>query len=228
MGNPPIHVLIVDDQAMVRKGLKILLSQYDDIQVIGEAANGLVAVQIAARWKPDVILMDLTMPVMGGIEATQQILDHDSKLRVIILTAHTSNDCFLQAIKAGAMGFLDKTVEPDDLIQSIRMVYSGEPSFDPKLTWTLLQWMNHPPKSDARKYELLSKRETEILKLLSRGKTDHQIAQELVLAEVTIRTHVSRILEKLGLSNRVQATLYSLHSGLVSLNDPLELGYSDV
>ncbi len=225
MTNQPIRVLIVDDHAMVRKGMIALMAAYDDIQVIGEAANGAKAVELAGQLQPDMILMDLSMPVMDGIEAIKQIIAQRPEQPIIVLTSYTGDDKLFPAIKAGALGYLVKDAQPEELIESIRNVYAGEPSLDPAVAWRILRGMSgsEPAK---RTTDDLSDREIEVLRLLSKGKTDQEIARELVLTDVTIRTHISRILSKLGLKNRVQAALYGIRTGLVSLDDVDDI-YSD-
>lgn len=222
MGNQPIQVLIVDDHVMVRKGIKALLTEYEDISVIGEAANGLKAIELVERLKPDVVLIDLAMPVMEGIEAIKRIIAIRPDQRIIVLTSYTGDDKLIPAIKAGAMGYLVKDAQPEELVQSIRDVNAGEPSVNTTIAWKFLRKMSgaEPTKRSA---EELSERETEVLRLLTMGKTDKEIADQLVLTEVTIRTHISRILTKLGLKNRVQAALYGIRTGLVSLDDTYDI-----
>lgn len=218
MGNQPIQLLIVDDHAMVRKGMKALLSEYPDINVIGEAANGLKAIELVEKLQPDVVLIDLSMPVMDGIEAIRRIIAIHPDQRIIVLTSYSGDDKLFPAIKAGAMGYLLKDAQPEELVQSIRNVYSGEPSLNPTIAWRLLRGMTGV-ETTKRSAEELSEREIEVLRLLTQGKTDQEIAKELVLTDVTIRTHISRILSKLGLKNRVQAALYGIRSGIVSLDE---------
>ncbi len=226
MGDQPIQVLIVDDHNMVRKGIKALLAEYEDISVIGEAANGLKAIELVERLKPDVVLIDLAMPVMEGIEAIKQIIAIQPDQRIIVLTSYAGDDKLIPAIKAGAMGYLVKDAQPEELVQAIRDVSAGEPSLNTALAWKFLRKMSgvEPIKRSA---EELSEREVEVLRLLTLGKTDKEIAEQLVLTEVTIRTHISRILTKLGLKNRVQAALYGIRSGLVSLDDTYDVEYED-
>jgi NarL family two-component system response regulator LiaR len=221
MENRPIQVLIVDDHAMVRKGMKALLNEYHDINVVGEAANGLKAIEQVEKLKPDVVLVDLAMPVMDGIEAIKKIMAIRPDERIIVLTSYPGDDKLFPAIKAGARGYLLKDVQPEELVESIRHVYLGEPSLTPSIAWRLLRGMSgvEPTKRSA---EELSERELEVLRLLSKGRTDQEIAKKLVLTDVTVRTHVSRILSKLGLKNRVQAALYGIRSGLVSLDESSE------
>jgi two-component system, NarL family, response regulator LiaR len=218
MSNQPIKVLIVDDHAMVRKGMKALLSEYEDISVIGEAANGLKAIELVNQLKPDVVLIDLAMPVMDGIEAIKGIIAIQPNQRIIVLTSYVGDEKLLQSIKAGALGYLLKDAQPEELVQSIRNVYLGEPSLDPTIAWRFLSKLSGA-ETTKRSAEELSEREMDVLRLLTQGKTDQQIAKQLVLTDVTIRTHISRILSKLGLKNRVQAALYGIRSGLVSLDE---------
>jgi two-component system, NarL family, response regulator LiaR len=222
MRSQPIQVMIVDDHAMVRAGLKILLEQFDGIQVTGEAANGFKAIELLGEINPEVILMDLHMPVMDGIEATKRILALQPDQHIIVLAGMLDDERLFQAIQAGAQGCIEKNVQPEELIQTIREVSSGKPSLSPTIAWRVLRGMAGSDKAGQPK-ERLSERETQILRLMTQGKLDHEIAEELVLTEVTIRTHISRILAKLGLENRVQAALYGLRSGLVSISETTEV-----
>jgi two-component system, NarL family, response regulator LiaR len=218
-GNQPIQVLIVDDHAMVRKGIRALLNEYEDIRVVGEAANGFKAIELTKQFNPDVILIDLAMPVMDGIEAIKKIRAIQPDQRIIVLTSYVGDDKLIQSIKAGAMGYLLKDAQPEELVQSIRTVYAGEPALNPAVAWKYLRKMSGAEVPPRRSAEELSEREAEVLCLLTQGKTDQEIARQLVLTDVTIRTHISRILAKLGLENRVQAALYAIRSGMVSLDD---------
>lgn len=216
MSNRPIKVLIVDDHAMVRKGMKAFLGEYEDICVIGEAASGAEAIRLLDQLNPDVILIDLMMPGIDGIEAIRRITAIRPEQRIIVLTADGKEDKIFQAVKAGAMGYIVKNADPEELVQAIRSVSSGAPAFNNIVLWRILS-----QKDEAEPYKSindLSNREIEVLRLLAKGYSDHEIASRLWLTEVTIRTHVSRILSKLGLKNRVQAALYSLRSGLVTLD----------
>lgn len=218
MGSEPISVVIVDDHTMVRKGMRALLNEYEDIRVIGEAPNGLKAIGLVEELQPDVVLMDLVMPVMDGIESIKRIIAMKPSQRIIVLTSYTGDDKLFQAIKAGALGYLIKDAQPEELVESIRSVHGGEPSLDPTIAWRILREMSGAETSKPSA-EDLSERELEVLRLLAQGKTDQEIAKELVLTDVTVRTHISRILAKLGLENRVQAALYAIRSGLVSLDE---------
>jgi two-component system, NarL family, response regulator LiaR len=218
MENKPIQVLLVDDHTMVRQGMKALLNEYGDIQVIGEAANGLKAIEMVEKLNPDIVLIDLAMPVMDGIEAIKRIIAINPDQRIIVLTSYTGDDKLVPAIKAGAVGYLVKDAQPEELIQSIRSVYIGEPSLNPAIAWRLLHGMSNG-ETAKRPADELSERELEVLRLLTLGKTDQEIAKQLVLTDVTIRTHISRIISKLGLKNRVQAALYGIRTGMVTLDE---------
>ena len=209
-----IQVLIVDDHTMVRRGLKILLEQFPGIKVVGEAANGLQAIELVSRLQPDVVLMDLVMPVMDGIEAIQKIIAIQPAQRVIALTASADREYFVQAIKAGAQGYFVKDLDAEELVQAINNVYQGWPAFDSRFIWEIIRKAKLV-EIPGRLPDQLSEKEQAILRLLTHGMTDQDIARELVVTEVTVRTHISRIIKKLRLENRVQAALYSLRSGLV-------------
>jgi len=217
-----IQVMLVDDHEMVRAGLKVLLEQMPDIHVVGEAASGFQAIERVKQLQPDVILMDLAMPGMDGIEAIQRILAILPGQHILVLTGFLDEERLIQAIRAGAQGCVDKTIPPEDLVQSIRDVYAGKPSLSSGLAWRVLRRMNGNEIRQQKK-DNLTEREIEVLRLLTQGKLDEEIAQELVLTEVTIRTHISRILTKLGLENRVQAALYGLRLGLVSISETAEV-----
>jgi two-component system, NarL family, response regulator LiaR len=217
MESQSIQVMIVYEQIMVRKGLKLVLEEFGGIRVAGEACNGLHAIELVERLDPDVILMDLGMRVADGIEATKRILAIRPYQQIILMTDFLDGDRLVQVIKAGAKGCVDKTISPEELVQAIHDVCSGKPSFSASIAWGVLRRIDGaktpPPKHH------LSKRENQILRLLTLGKLDEEIAGELFLTRVTVRTHISRILEKLGLENRVQAALYGLRSGLVSTSE---------
>jgi len=211
----PIQVLIVDDHAIVRKGIRALLAEYKEIEVVGEASNGAEAVELVKRLRPDVILIDLVMPVMDGIEAIKQIVTSQPKARILVLTGYASENYVIPSIEVGALGYLLKDSQPEDLITAIRQVYLGEPSIDPAIAWKLIRGISG--EKPAQTTKPLTERELEVLRLLAMGKSNPEIAEQLSLTEVTVRTHISRILAKLGLANRVQAALYALRSGLVVL-----------
>ncbi|MCB8920315.1 MAG: response regulator transcription factor [Ardenticatenaceae bacterium] len=221
----PIRILLVDDHAIVRKGLRALLTEIDDVEVVGEAADGEQAISQAAALQPDVILMDIVMPNMDGIEATQFITRRQPEARVLALTSFASDDKLFPAIKAGALGYLLKDSDPDDLIEAIRQVHRGEPSLHPRIARKLLHELGRPlpqEQSSPQPQEApdpLTAREVEVLRAVAKGLSNQQIADALSIAEVTVRTHVSHILDKLHLANRVQATLYALREGLTTLDN---------
>jgi len=218
MTKPPIRVLVVDDHAIVRKGVRALLAEVEEIEVVGEASEGEEAIELVDRLHPDVIMMDLVMPKMDGIEAISKITAKYPDARILALTSFANDDKVFPAIKSGAIGYLLKDSDPDELIPAIRQVYRGEPSMHPSIARKLLQELSqpsgHPPTPDP-----LTERELEVLRLVAKGVDNQQIASQLHVAEVTVRTHVSHILSKLHLANRVQATLYALKEGLVSLEN---------
>jgi NarL family two-component system response regulator LiaR len=218
MSKKPIKLLVVDDQNIVRKGIRALLEQVDEIEVIGEASNGEEAVTQAKRLKPDVILMDLMMPKMDGITAIQEIQAIQLPARIIALTSLVTEDKVFPAIKAGAMGYLLKDSEPEDLITAIRKVNRGEPSLHPIVAKMVLEELGQPVKQPLTP-EPLTQREVDIIRLVAQGLSNRQIAEQLVIGEATVRTHVGNVLNKLHLANRVQATLYALREGLTSLDE---------
>jgi two-component system, NarL family, response regulator LiaR len=216
----PIKIMIVDDHAMVRKGMKAFLSEFDDMLVIGEASDGWKAVELVQPLKPDVVLLDLFMPGMEGIETIRRLIDVQPHLGIIVLTAYAKEDMVIQAIKEGALGYVVKDAQPEELVQAIRIVSTGTPAISPAIAWKIL---HGPQETVARVSVQLSDREAEVLQLLTKGKTDQEIASQLFLSDVTIRTHINRILTKLGLQNRVQAALYCVRSGMVSLDETYDM-----
>jgi NarL family two-component system response regulator LiaR len=218
MNPESIRVLVVDDHTVVREGIKALLAEFDDMDVVGEAENGHDAVRQAEVLEPDVILMDLVMPEMDGIEATRQILCKQPGVHILALTSFSADDKVFPALRAGAVGYLLKDTDPRDLLRSIREAYRGESSLHPRIARKVLQGFYQPLASQAEP-ELLTERETEVLGWVARGLTNQEIAEKLFVSHATVRTHVSNILAKLHLANRVQAALYALKSGLVTLED---------
>lgn len=212
-----IRVLVVDDHPVVRKGILALLETETDIEVVGEATDGVEAVRKVTSLKPDVILMDLVMPNMDGIEAIRRIKANQPDARILVLTSFTASEKIFPSINAGALGYLLKDSNPEELIRAIHQVYRGQSSLHPAIARKVLQELSHnPPETPA--VEPLTDRETEVLKLIAQGLSNQDIAEKLVLSEATVHTHVSKILAKLHLSSRTQAALYALREGLVSLS----------
>ncbi len=216
--NGTIRVLIADDHAIVRKGLCALLATEAGIAVVGEAKNGLEAIEHSRELQPDVILMDLVMPQMDGLAAIRHLSAHQPQVRVLVLTSFAGDDKIFPAIKAGALGYLLKDSGPDELVQAIQQVHRGESSLDPIIARRVLQEFSQPFKRLSGAAGLTD-REMEVLRLLAKGCPNREIAEDLEITEATVRTHVSSILSKLKLSSRTQAALYALREGLVSLND---------
>jgi NarL family two-component system response regulator LiaR len=216
---PEIRVLICDDHAIVRKGVRALLATRPGIEVVGEASTGVEAVAQAALLHPDVILMDLMMPEMDGIEATRQVISRDPSARILVLTSFVADDKVFPAIKAGALGYLLKDSSPDDLVQALHQVARGEPSLEPAIARKLLLELHQPPAQAALTPDPLTEREVDVLRLIAQGLSNREIAERLVITERTVCTHVSNILDKLHLASRTQAALYALKEGLAKLDD---------
>ena len=214
----PIRVFIAEDHAIVRKGVRTLLSLEPDIEVVGEAVNGREAVEQTGILKPDVILMDLVMPELDGIQAIQQIKAGFPEAKVLVLTSFATDDKIFPAIKAGALGYLLKDSDPAELARAIRQVNAGEFSLHPLIARKVLQELNLSPKKSPVDQPLTG-REIEVLRMVAQGKSNRQIADELVLSLGTVRAHLSNILSKLHLASRTQATLYALREGLASLDE---------
>ncbi|NDV28600.1 response regulator transcription factor [Desulfovibrio sp. JC010] len=213
-----IKVLLVDDHDIVRIGVRSFLGSFDDIEVVGEAANGQEAVEMTAELSPDIILMDMLMPVMDGIQAIREIRDRKLPGRIIALTSFATDDKLFPAIKAGAMGYLLKDSTPDELLEAIRRVYRGEPSLAPDIARKVLSELSQPGEEAATPTpDPLTPRELDTLKLVAKGKSNKLIAEEMFVSEATVRTHMTSILSKLHLANRVEATLYALREGIASL-----------
>jgi len=216
-GTAMIRVLLADDHAAIRAGLTVLLSQTEDIEVIGEVADGDAAVAAARQWRPDVVVMDVRMPGMDGIQATG-IITRERLADVLVLTTFDFDDVVFGALRAGAAGFLLKTAEPDALIGAIRSVAAGDGVIAPEVTRRLLSaFIAHPlppASTGANQVADLTPREHHILAELGRGLSNTQIAAELVITEATVKTHVSRVLAKLGVTSRMQAAIIAREKGL--------------
>jgi DNA-binding NarL/FixJ family response regulator len=214
----PIRVFIAEDHAIVRKGLCALLTLEPGIEVVGEAGNGREAVRGIESSQPDVVLMDLVMPEMDGIEAIQQVMARQPQARILVLTSFATDDKVFPAIKAGALGYLLKDSEPREVVDAIRQAQRGESSLHPRIARMLMQELSRPPDQPPTP-DPLTEREMEVLRLVAQGKSNREIADDLTVTEGTVRVHVSSILSKLHLASRTQATLYALREGLASLDD---------
>ena len=227
-------VLLVDDQQLVRSGFSLILSVEDDLEVVGEAADGAEAVRRAAELRPDVVLMDVQMPVLDGIEATRRIVEHDLS-KVVILTTFDRDDYVFAGLAAGASGFLLKNAEPEQLVDAVRAVAGGHALLAPEVTRRVIERMTSGDASIERRtgtggsarteardgrLDRLTPRETEVLGLVGRGLSNAEIAAHLVLGEATVKTHVSNVLSKLHLRDRVQAVVLAYEAGLIRAGDP--------
>jgi two-component system, NarL family, response regulator LiaR len=212
-----VRLLIADDHAIVREGLRTLISNEPGMELVGEAANGVEAVALARTLRPDVVLMDLKMPLKSGLEAIGEIKQENPDIRILVLTSFAEEDQVFPAIRAGALGYLLKDTSPQQLLQAIYDVYRGESSLHPSIALKLIRELNQP--SDLPPAEQpLTEREVMVLKLVAQGLNNQEIAERLVITEWTVRTHVRNILGKLHLANRTQATLYALREGIAHLN----------
>jgi DNA-binding NarL/FixJ family response regulator len=220
-GDDVIRVLIVDDQALVRAGFRMILDAQENILVVGEASDGEEAVSEALRLRPHVVLMDVRMPNLDGIEATRILRDQDgAECKVVMLTTFDMDEYVYEALRAGASGFLLKDVPPEQLVAGIRAVASGDALLAPAVTRRVIEEFvrlpkDAPPPTPSPKLEELTARELEVLKLIARGLSNAEIAEELVVSQATVKTHVARVLTKLDLRDRVQAVVLAYESGLV-------------
>lgn len=212
-----IRILIADDHAIVREGLRALIDTKPDMELVGEAADGVEAVLKARSLQPDVILLDLVMPRKDGIEAIGEIKRENPEARILVLTSFAEDEKVFPAIQAGALGYLLKDSSPQELLKAIREVYRGESSLHPAIARKLIRELNRPSDLPAIE-EPLTEREVEVLILVARGLSNQEIAERLVVSERTVRTHVSNILGKLHLANRTQAALYAVREGLAGLD----------
>ena len=212
-----IRVMIVDDHAVVREGLRTYLELEDRFVLVGEASNGREAADKVRALKPDVVLMDLLMPVMDGIEATRAIKQNAPDVKVIVLTSFTDDEHIMPAIEAGATGYLLKDVSAEDLVKAIQGAHQGQAQLHPEVARKLMEQVRQPRKSE-RPGEDLTPREMEVLKLIASGMSNKEIARELVMTERTVKGHVSNILGKLNLQDRTQAALYAVRHGLAPEN----------
>ncbi|MEW8971793.1 MAG: response regulator transcription factor [Mesobacillus sp.] len=211
-----IRILIADDHHVVRRGLVFFLKTQKDLEIIGEAENGRKAVEMAKELKPDIILMDLAMPEMDGIEATKMIKEKDPSIKIMILTSFSDQDHVIPALEAGASGFQLKDIQPDELVTSIRKMVKGENQLHPKATSHLLANLSTSSNPKKSLLEELTKRELEVLKEIAKGKSNKEIAASLYITEKTVKTHVSNLLAKLELADRTQAALFAVKNKLVN------------
>jgi DNA-binding NarL/FixJ family response regulator len=213
-----IRVVVADDQPLVRSGFRMILDERDDLELVGEAQNGDEAVALARELDPDVILMDVRMPGLDGVEATRRLVDANTRARILILTTFDLDEYVYAAIRAGASGFLLKDVQPADLVDAIRVVAAGNSLFGPAATERLVArfGQQRDPSVPTRSLEELTEREREILRLLATGLSNAELATTLHLSETTVKTHVSAVLRKLGVRDRVQAVIAAYDAGLVT------------
>lgn len=210
-----IRVLLADDHPIVRQGMEMLLETIDEVEIVGVADNGEDAVRVALDQRPDVILMDLNMPKVDGIEATRQIKTGHPECQIVILTSHHEDAMVFPAIKAGALSYLLKSSSPDEVVESIKMAARGETKLHPRVAKRLMNEVSGNQVS----VDALTSRELEVLKAIAAGKDNKGIAEVLTLSEKTVKTHVSNILSKLNLSDRTQAAIYALKARIVPLDD---------
>lgn len=211
-----IRVLVADDQWMVRDGFRMLLKNADGIEIVAEAENGLEAVEKAARFQPNVVLMDIRMPTLDGLEATRRILAADELVRVLILTTFDLDEYIYEALRAGASGFVLKDDPPEQLLAAIRTVAAGDALLSPSVTRRVIkQFTKLPPRTPPTGFDELTSREREVLQLLAQGLSNAEIGTQLYIGETTVKTHVTRVLQKLDVRDRVQAIVVAYRTGLV-------------
>ena len=208
--------MIVDDHQVVRQGLRTFLELQDDIVVVGEAGDGLQAVEMVQQHQPDVVLMDLVMPRLDGIAATRQVKSLAADVKVIALTSFTEDEKVFPAIQAGASGYLLKDVSPDELVEAIRAAYQGEARLHPEITRKLMEQVSHQTQPTREtQVDDITDRERDVVRLVAQGRNNHEIALDLVISEKTVKTHISNILSKLHLQDRTQLAIYAIKKGLV-------------
>jgi DNA-binding NarL/FixJ family response regulator len=211
-----VRVLVVDDQPLVRSGFRMILDERDDLELVGEAADGEQGIALARELDPDVILMDVRMPNLDGVEATRRLVEAGTRARILVLTTFDLDEYVYAAVRSGASGFLLKDVEPTELVDAIRVVAAGNSLFGPAATQRLVErFAGTPEPLNEGALERLTEREREILRLLAGGLSNAELAEKLFLSETTVKTHVSAVLRKLGVRDRVQAVIAAYDAGLV-------------
>src|SRR5687767_7019659 len=211
-----IRVLVADDQSMVRAGFRMLLSGEPDIEVVAEASNGIEAVEKAARFQPTVVLMDIRMPELDGLEATRRILAADDTARILILTTFDLDEYVYEALRAGASGFVLKDDPPEQLLAAIRTVAAGDALLSPTITKRVIKQFTRVPRpTPPKEFNELTAREREVFRLIANGLSNTEIAQELFISDTTVKTHITHILQKLNLRDRVQAVVLAYQSGVL-------------
>src|SRR3954467_6657854 len=215
----PIRLVIVDDHAVVRQGLKAFLATESDIEVLGEASNGREAVEVVERTKPDLVLMDLVMPEMDGIAATASIKQSQPEIEVLVMTSFIEDEKVFGAMRAGATGYVLKDADPEEVVKAIRSAAAGESPLAPRVVRRLMKEFTPAKPKPESQAEQLSEREIEVLRLVAKGHSNQQIAEALIISPKTAKTHVSNILSKLGLASRTQAAVYALRENLVSADE---------
>ncbi len=211
----PITILLVDDHNMVRIGLKAYFSTQPDIQVVGEASTGEEAVQLAAQFAPDVVLMDLVLPGIDGVEATRRVKKVSPRTQVIVLTSYHEDEHIFPAIRAGALSYVLKDIDPDDLAAAVRRAHGGEAVLHPRVAARLVKEMRGSRDGEVNPFNELTDRELDVLRQIAAGKTNQEIAAALVISEKTVKSHITNILSKLHLSDRTQAAVYAWQAGIV-------------
>ncbi len=213
--NEPVRVMLVDDHNMVRIGLKAYFGTLPDIQVVGEAATGEEAVKLAGELAPDVVLMDLILPKMDGVEATRQVKKISPRTQVIVVTSYHEDEHIFPAIRAGALSYVLKDIDPDDLADAVRRASAGEAVLNPRVAARLVKEMRGQRSDAVNPFNELTDREMDVLKQIAAGKNNHEIAETLVISEKTVKSHVTNILNKLHLVDRTQAAVYAWQEGIV-------------
>jgi two-component system, NarL family, response regulator LiaR len=213
--NEPITLLLVDDHRVVRLGLKTYFDTLPDIQVIGEASNGKEAVEWVMQYAPDVVLMDLYMPDMDGVEATRKVKAHSPRTQVIMLTSYHDDEHIFPAIRAGALSYVLKDIDPDELADAVRRAHAGEAVLHPRVAARMVQEISGTRRDAVNPFHELTERELQVLRLIANGKNNREIAEELVISDKTVKSHITNILSKLHLADRTQAAVYAWQEGIV-------------